>query len=245
MAMLAGMAFVTTILCLYIRDCFRQIETISASNNFSELIIEDGEWQSTKETEPEISGGRQSEGPCVVLDAGHGGNDGGTYYKDVVEKDINLAVVLYLKEILEENEVEVILTRSSDEYMSLEERTTFANQTEADLFVSIHCNYYEGASSIYGVECYYYPGSDSGKQSAEAVLDALEEYDGIRVRESKEEDYYVLKNTGMTAISVEIGYLSNKSERQNLNSADYQQMLAEGLAQGILNNLKETAATND
>ena len=69
---------------------------------------------------------------CVIIDAGHGGSDGGTVSGKIIEKDINLSVALKLKTILEDNNIEVILTRNSDEKMSLAQRTSVANDSNAD-----------------------------------------------------------------------------------------------------------------
>lgn len=167
------------------------------------------------------------------------GKDGGTFCGNVTEKDINLSVVLYLKEILEEAGVEVVLTRDSDESISLSERASIANEAETDFFVSVHCNYYEDDTNISGVECYYYPDAAAGKSSAEIILDMMKKNAFIAVREAKPEEFYVLRHTNVTAVLVEIGYLSNDSERQKLDSADYQEMLAQALAEGVLIHLEE------
>lgn len=98
----------------------------------------------------------------VVLDAGHGGEDGGTVEQTAMEKEINLAVVLKMRELLENQDIRVVLTREQDMFMKLEERVQVANGEKADLFVSIHCNYYEKDSSIYGLECYYCKGAEEG-----------------------------------------------------------------------------------
>ena len=106
----------------------------------------------------------------VVLDAGHGGEDGGTVEQAATEKEINLAVVLKLKELLEEQGIRVVLTRDKDIFMKLEERVQIANGEKADLFISIHCNYYEKDSSIYGLECYYCKSGEEGKHYAEKIM---------------------------------------------------------------------------
>lgn len=242
MIMLAGAAFLVTFGCLYLRDRFTRIEA-AAANVLQVSITEEAVQETVAEEEPVVTA--PSAGMYVVLDAGHGGNDGGTYYKDVIEKDVNLAVTGYLEEILEENEVNVIMTRTTDDYLSLEERCYIANQTNADLFVSIHCNYFEDDASVDGIDCYYYPNSDEGEQFAETVVAAMEENNSLDVRGVKEEDFYVLENTDMTAILVEIGFLSNATDRKNLTNADYQQMLAEELAKGILATLEDTDAAKD
>ena len=178
----------------------------------------------------------------IILDAGHGGNDGGTQANgknsDVFEKDINLAVVLRMKTLLEEQGVDVLLTRETDETMSLDERTEMANSKEADLFVSIHCNYYEDDASISGLECYYYEGSDSGKRYAEKIIDVIESGGEVKTRNAKANDFYVLKKTEIPAVLVEIGYLSNSRECQLLAGTEYQEILAKELVKAILEALK-------
>ena len=181
----------------------------------------------------------------VVLDAGHGGIDGGTFCEDVLEKDINFAVVQYIKEILESSGVEVSLTRSGDDFLDVSERTSIANSVEgADLFVSIHCNYFEDDESVSGLEIYYYTGDEEGQACAEQMIDLMKENKDIKVRSAKHGGYYVLKFTDIPAVLVEMGFLSNPAERDKLNSAEYQKLLAEELAEGILANLKKSPGQN-
>lgn len=181
---------------------------------------------------------------CIILDAGHGGSDGGTLAEDVLsqngrridvlEKDINLSVVFYMEELLEELGVEVILTRESDETLSLDERVKIANSVEADLFVSIHCNYYEDDASISGLESYFFEGSDSGKSCAEKILEKVESGGKIETRNAKESNFYVLKKTNIPAVLVELGYLSNTKECLLLAEKEYQETMAKELVAGIL-----------
>lgn len=175
----------------------------------------------------------------VVLDAGHGGKDNGTAYDDILEKDINLSVVLKVKALLQEKGVQVILTRDSDEFITLSGRAEVANQADADLFVSIHCNFYEDDSAIRGLECYYYQDGVEGKQYADAIFDSIEESGTITVRDTRSGDFYVLRNTSSPAVLIEIGYLSNDQERKNLTSDAYQDKLAEELTEGILSGLEQ------
>jgi N-acetylmuramoyl-L-alanine amidase len=178
-------------------------------------------------------------GYVVILDAGHGGSDQGTSYEDILEKDINLAVTLKVKDLLELHGAEVILTRRGDEHVGLDERTGLANQSGADLFVSIHCNFYEKDSAVSGLECYYYTDASSGKTYAEDIFQEISDLGNINVRTMMPEDYYVLRNTEAPAVLVELGYLSNETDRKNLVRESYQDTLAADLAQGILGSLKE------
>lgn len=229
-AIIATLVVLITYVVLCIYDSFARTKETDTTFVWSDIVSWDHEVESA------VFHG-EGKGMCVILDAGHGGEDGGTASGTVNEKDINLSVTMYLKEYLEQADVDVILTRSKDEYLSLDERTEIANGTKADLFVSVHCNYYEDSSSIYGVECYYYPGLEDGRKCAETLLDAVRDNQDIHVRNAKEEDYYVLKHTQMTAVLVEIGYLSNPKECKNLTDSTYQKALARELAEGILQSL--------
>lgn len=190
------------------------------------------------DTAPITSGADNVPEFCVVIDAGHGGSDGGTVNGKTIEKDINLSVALKLKDILEDNNIEVVLTRSSDEDMSLEQRTSVANAANADFFISLHCNYYEDDAQIAGLECYYSsPDATESKAYAESIINAASSSDDIITREAKAEHYYVVKNTTMPAVLVEMGFLSNHSECQKLAREDYQEILAQKIAEGILQEL--------
>ena len=188
---------------------------------------------------PVASTENNAKGFCVVVDAGHGGSDGGTASGKAVEKDINLSVALKLKAILEDDKIEVILTRSSDEKISLADRTSVANDSNADFFISLHCNYYEKDAQIAGLECYYNNSNETeSKGYAESIIDAVSLSEDIETRYAKTEGYYVLRNTQMPAVLVEMGFLSNDSESQKLLDDDYQESLAQRIAEGISNEIK-------
>lgn len=171
---------------------------------------------------------------CIILDAGHGGTDGGTTEYKTNEKDINLSVTKYLKEIFEDCGIDVVLTRETDKLLSLSQRTDIANKNNADLFISIHCNYFEDDSSVSGLECYYYYNQTESQKIAENIISSADNVNGITVRSAKSEDYYVLRHTKMPAVLVELGYLSNSMERKSLTDKDYQKLLAKAIADGIL-----------
>ena len=145
---------------------------------------------------------------CVIIDAGHGGSDGGTVSGKIIEKDINLSVALKLKTILEDNNIKVVLTRSSDENISLAQRTSIANESNADFFISLHCNYYEDDAQIAGLECYYNsPDATESKAYAESIIHAVSLSNDVKTRYAKTGNYYVLRNTQIPAVLVEMGFL--------------------------------------
>ena len=177
--------------------------------------------------------------PKIMIDAGHGGKDQGTNAGRILEKDLNLQVAEQLAEELKNRGASVLLTRTDDTKIPLEERAAMANEKEADLFVSIHCNYCEGDSSVQGLECYYREGSDSARQLAENIVAKVNASSLIHCRGTRTADFSVLRNTSMTAVLVEIGYLSNSDECKKLGQTDYQQELIACLADGILMKTEE------
>ena len=232
-AVLAVMLLLMVCGCLYIRDFFRKDHKESALKADSVREAVPGVEENKPDTEfPE------QEKYTVVLDAGHGGEDGGTVEQTATEKEINLAVVLKMRELLENQGICVVLTREQDIFIKLEERVRVANGEKADLFVSIHCNYYEKDSSIYGLECYYCKGAEDGKYYAERILDTIEKSGEIVSRNAKPSGYYILKNTTVPAVLVETGYLSNYNERKQLISGEYQGKLAQELVEGIVEGLE-------
>lgn len=208
------------------------------------LIIKGGIWllNGREKAEETFQGARILEAdekapegsPLIVLDAGHGGRDQGTSSGKALEKEINLEVVKKLAEELEAAGAAVLFTRKDDTKVGLEDRAEYANEHEAELFVSIHCNYCEDDAGVRGLECYYRDGSSEGEALAEQIVQAVESGDQISCRGTRVGDFRVLNKTKMPAVLVEIGYLSNQSECKKLTESAYQDELVKRLAAGIL-----------
>lgn len=220
-----GLCMIFLMVCgvLYLKEHFgrenaRQTGSQNISSNYADKLSK------------LFSGGN---GITIVVDAGHGGNDCGTIGEAIYEKDINLEIASYFAEALEEAGFQVITTRSTDEYLSLEERSQIANKAKADYFVSIHCNYYEGSSDISGMEFYYAQDAEDGQALAEALLQYMSDQTDIDVRKTEDEELYVLNHTKMPAVLVECGYMSNWEECMRLMESSYQKELAEALAAGM------------
>ena len=114
-----------------------------------------------------------------------------------------------------------------------------ANDSNADFFISLHCNYCEKDAQIAGLECYYNnSNATESKGYAESIINAVSLSEDIETRYAKTEGYYVLRNTQMPAVLVEMGFLSNYSESQKLLDDDYQESLAQRIAEGISNEIK-------
>lgn len=179
----------------------------------------------------------------LILDAGHGGNDVGTGDPDYYEKDINMDIVRQMKELLEYCGVHVILTRDGDQTVALQERSALANESEADWFVSVHCNYCEEDASVAGLECYYWFNSAEGQAFAEKIVETAAESGEINVRGTKTEDFHVLRETNIPAVLIETGYISNREDRKNLYDSDYQKTLSLYLVKGIIEGFVQSAET--
>ena len=171
-------------------------------------------------------------GIIVILDAGHGGADPGEVVGSVQDKHINLQIACKMKELLEASGITVIMTREDDSFVSLEDRARSANDSEAAFFVSVHCNSYDDNASVSGFEVYYYQNKQA-KSLAAAICSDLEATGQLRMRGVKTKELYVIKNTTMPAILLEMGFLTNEAERQKLCTDEYQQMLAEVIASRI------------
>lgn len=196
--------------------------------------------------------------PTIVVDPGHGGIDPGKVgINGSYEKDINLAIGLYLKEALEKKKCQVIMTRESDtglyketdsnkKIADLRQRVEIMNQDNVDLIVSIHQNSFSGESSR-GAQVFYQSSSASGEAFAKLLQAQLIScLDTKNHRQAKgNADYYLLKNTKKTAVIVECGFLSNSEEAGKLCNQTYQRQVAWAIAQGTLQYLgtleKETA----
>lgn len=174
---------------------------------------------------------------CVIVDAGHGGSDPGAIVGDAYEAPINLAIALKLAAILEQNGVEVVLTRDTDKWVSLPDRHKLANEKNADLSISLHCNIYGADPDVSGLECYYRAEAPLGYAFAQRVLKAAKATGEIRTRSTRVEDYQMLVHPKMPSVLVEMGFMTCPEELQKLRSEAYQQTMAQALADAVLNTL--------
>lgn len=175
----------------------------------------------------------------VIVDAGHGGKDQGASFEGVLEKDINLQVALKLKAALESLGIDVILTRDDDTYLTLEERAALANETNANFYISVHCNYYGEDLAVRGFEVYYYQDRWA-KTCADAILADLAATGRVKTRNVKPEEFFVIKNTVMPAILLEMGFLTNERDRNDLCNEEYQELLAQNIAATVFKELVKT-----
>lgn len=193
--------------------------------------------------------------PVIIIDAGHGGIDGGTQTKDgVLEKDINLSIAMKLKNVLTSFGYNVIMTRESDTSIHSDGVTGIRNQKISDIknrlhiiestdnaiFISIHQNYFS-QSKYSGAQIFYSknnPFSEKLAQSIRAsVISNLQKENTREIKQSGKE-IYLLNKTTVPAVMVECGFLSNKEEADLLKTENYQLKLAFFIATGITDYLK-------
>ena len=179
----------------------------------------------------------------IIIDPGHGGDRPGACYEDIMEKDIDLAISLKLVTILQNCGYQVIMTRSTDVEVGLYERADLANAAGADVFVSIHANAAENRPDYQGIYTYYHPSSNRGARLAQAIQTPLCQITGAVDRGIKDADFVVLRETEMCAVLVETGFMTNHEELMNLNEDSYQQLVAQGIARGIIDYLNAEAQT--
>lgn len=181
----------------------------------------------------------------VCIDAGDGGRDTGVKAPNgILEKDINLKVALQLGNILKENGINVVYTRTTDKTLSDEERANIANLNDSDLLVSIHCNSFSN-SSANGIETLYQNGSDVSKNLSNLIQENLIKITASVDRKAKTDTTHnLLKETYSPSSMVMIGFLSNTKERELLLNSDYQEKCASGIAQGIKEYIKEYGNLN-
>lgn len=184
---------------------------------------------------------------CVVIDAGHGGTDPGKVgINGAKEKDINLQIAEYVKQYLEANDIEVVMTRESDEGLydqdasnkkvqDMKRRIELIDETAPAVTVSIHQNSYP-EEYVHGAQVFYYTGSKEGQALAQSIQEQLvAKVDPENKRQVKANDsYYLLKKTSIPIVIVECGFLSNSDEAEKLCSEAYQKRVAWAIHIGIL-----------
>lgn len=177
----------------------------------------------------------------IALDPGHGGYDSGAVGPTgVLEKNVNLAITLKIGKILQDNGIDVVYTRTSDNVswpsdvgQDLQTRCDIANNADVQYFVCIHSNSADDPSAN-GTETYYLSGSPEGQKLAQSIQQELTKAIGLQDRGIKTAGYYVLKNTNMPAILAEIAFISNPTEEKLLNDDSFQNKAAQAVATGIL-----------
>lgn len=193
----------------------------------------------------------------ILIDAGHGGFDGGATANGISEKDINLSVAKKLRERIEGGGGRAVMTREEDVSTADEERTDGSSAKKSDLkrrremikesganmFISIHMNKFP-QEQYWGAQVFYSKTPEESRRLGEAIQAALPRVliDGnTRVAKAADSGIYILKNTEIPAAIVECGFISNPEEAERLKTEEYQSKLADAIYEGICDFLNSTA----
>ncbi len=179
----------------------------------------------------------------IAIDPGHGGTDSGAVRDSIIEKDITLSISKKLAKELSQAGAAVIMIRDNDADMikegqkfnkreDLSLRVQKANENKADLYISIHTNA-DPNPRWFGAQTFYCPTSEESKLLAESIQEELTRILGNTTRKALVGDYFVMKNTAMPAVIVEVGFISNKREGQLLTNDEYQNKVAYAIFSGI------------
>lgn len=184
---------------------------------------------------PRVPSGRV----VVVLDAGHGGGDPGAVgIGGLREKDIVLSITLQVARLLEQQGVQVVLTRTDDREIDLEPRVQIAERARANIFVSIHANAISmDRPDVNGIETYY--ASEAGARLGRVIHDSMVRNTGLNDRGLRSARFYVIRNTSMPAVLLETGFVTGAQDAAFLRSAQGQQRMAFAIAQGILQYIQQ------
>lgn len=180
----------------------------------------------------------------IVIDAGHGGIDGGAVGKLTNERDINLEYAETLKSMCQNLGMKVVMTRSDENGLysplaankkrsDMEKRKQIIDGSGADLVVSVHMNAFSSRSSR-GAQVFYGIGNERGMALAEKVQTSLHNNISYAKSVAKQGDFYILNCTELPGVLVEFGFLSNIDEEKLLTNENYRKDMCRSVAYGIL-----------
>ena len=215
------------------------------------LFHKNGQWISEVSKEVGFVKGQYSR--TIFLDPGHGGRDSGAYYYNVAEKDLNMQVYRKLRKKLEELGYKVLTSRDSDiDVDFVTERSRMVNKTNSDIFISIHFNATGNAySKSSGIQTYSYSDDpdypskinpywhnhpdriSESKRLAAAIHSSLLAETGAKDAGLLERSFAVLRETAKPAVLLELGYMDNFAENQQIRDSHYQDKLVAGIVKGI------------
>ncbi|MHB9146543.1 MAG: N-acetylmuramoyl-L-alanine amidase [Symbiobacteriia bacterium] len=205
----------------------------------------------TRETAVVVLAGKR-----VVLDAGHGGPDGGAVGRGgTSEKSMTLDIARRLESLLAQAGAEVVLTRTDERDLAksgtrslrqrkredLEARAKIVAAAHADAFLSLHANSFPSIAAEHGAQTFYLAGANPGnKRLAEAIQEELRRITQNTERNANDKiDQYLLEQAKIPACTVEVGFLSNPREEHLLNTPDYRQQLAWAIFVGLVHFFQE------
>ena len=233
----------------YLKEDGQYVTNIYKISGKDHIFKNDGRWVS--EVPEGFVKGQYSK--TIFLDPGHGGRDSGAYYYNVAEKDLNMQVYRKLRKKLEELGYKVLTSRDSDiDVDFITERSRMVNKTNSDIFISIHFNATGSAySKSSGIQTYSYSDEpdypskinpywhnhpdrmSESKRLAAAIHSSLLAETGAKDAGLLESSLAVLRETAKPAVLLELGYMDNFAENQQIRDSHYQDKLVAGIVKGI------------
>ena len=233
----------------YLKEDGQYVTNIYKISGKDHIFKNDGRWVS--EVPEGFVKGQYSK--TIFLDPGHGGRDSGAYYYNVAEKDLNMQVYRKLRKKLEELGYKVLTSRDSDiDVDFVTERSRMVNKTNSDIFISIHFNATGSAySRASGIQTYSYSDDpdypskinpywhnhpdrmSESKRLAAAIHSSLLAETGAKDAGLLERSFAVLRETAKPAVLLELGYMDNFAENQQIQDSHYQDKLVAGIVKGI------------
>lgn len=191
-----------------------------------------------------------SKNQIIVIDAGHGGIDGGTNKDGLLEKEVNLDIALRLKTIMELKGYTVVMTRNEDisldsqdhsstsrQKRDLNARVNIINSSNAQLFISIHVNCMAGKPTTDGSIVFYRDKYQQSKTLAYSIQRSLNNMTvngkARTIHDPAQGDYYILNNSNVPGVIVETAFISNGDEKKLLATDEFRKQLASSIADGV------------
>jgi len=171
----------------------------------------------------------------VVIDAGHGGHDEGMIVEGFSEKEIVASIAQKIKKNNSAENIIIHLTRTDDQFISLQDRTNFINNLKPDLVLSLHVNGNKDTEAS-GVELYISPKNatyENSKKIAEDLNARFVNNNNLKSRGVKDANFTILQDTNYPSITVELGFLSNTKDRAYLTNDEQQEKIAESILELI------------
>mgnify|MGYP001030798765 CR=1 FL=1 len=243
------------------KDYFSKHPLLGRSDSIDDLYMEKGVIEITLDAVYEVKSAveegylyvdfltpQQVYDKVIVIDAGHGGGAPGAIKQGIMEKDINLAIVLQLKELLEQcdRNIGVYYTRTEDINPTFEHRAQLGGKAKANLYISVHSNSTtDGQMSEYnGTEVMYDETKDeegrSSKHLAQICLEEVTELTGSKNNGlTHGNGIYIIRNNEVPAALIETGFMTNQTELNKLVSSEYQELMAQGIYNAIMRALDE------
>ncbi|UCZ52724.1 N-acetylmuramoyl-L-alanine amidase [Bacillus shivajii] len=217
-----------------------KVEILETTSNDWHKIGYDGKigYVSAQFVELVIPSDGSLEGKKIILDPGHGGSDPGGIGNGIIEKDLVLDISLKARQILEDAGATVIMTRTDDTYLTLSQRSTLANSSSADIFISVHANLFNGV--VQGTETFWHGRYERSRSIslANSIQDSVVEKMGTRYRRVAEGNFHVVRETKIPSTLLEVAFMDHPDDAAKLKQSSYRQRAAEGIYEGVLNYFK-------